>query len=154
MCNVYGFHHTSKAILCTSFEPMAIGNLMIFFTPYWCSIIVQVLFSSFSFVPLHYIKRYKTACCMPSMAPTALNNHVLILLKDYIWLIQEIKHRYCWQLCWSTTRLWHLWRTHQVHQRLNNCMICGIHVSIQWEVTFPTAVKSIIPIWCDDPVLQ
>lgn len=33
-------------------------------------------------------------------------------------------------------------------------MICGIHVSIQWKVTFPTAVKGIIPIWCYDPVLQ
>lgn len=41
-----------------------------------------------------------------------------------------------------------------MHQRLNDRMICGVHVSIQWKVTFPTAVKGVIPIRCDDPVLQ
>lgn len=114
---------------------------------------------SLSFVPLYYIKRYRMcATCLyvtlSSVAPAALNHHVLVLLEDHIWLIQEIEHRYWWQLCWSTARLWHLWGIHQVHQRLNDCMICGIHVSIQWEVTFPTAVKGIISIWCNNPILK
>jgi hypothetical protein len=152
----------------TSFEPTVIPfTWASFLTPDWYCVMVLGSVSELkttAFFPIavfcsSYIKIYKTMCSCPavillSVAPTAFNHHVLVLLEDHIWLIEKIEHGYWWQLCRSTARLWYLWRIHEMHQCLNNCMICGIHVSIQWKVTFPTAVKGIVPIWCYDPVLQ
>lgn len=40
------------------------------------------------------------------------------------------------------------------YQGLHNCMICCIHVCVEWKRAFAIAVKSSIAFRCNDPILN
>lgn len=45
-------------------------------------------------------------------------------------------------------------KTLNTYQGLHNCMICCIHVCVEWERAFTITVKSCIAFRCNDPILK
>lgn len=87
------------------------------------------------------------------MASTAFNNHVFVFLQVNVVVIEIVKDADSTQLGWRATWFWHFCGVHQVHKRLHNGMICGVHVSIKREITFTRAKERTITIRCYYPVL-
>lgn len=87
------------------------------------------------------------------MASAAFHNHVLVFFKIHICLVDVVQHRDWDQFCWSAARFGHLGRMIQVYQRLDDRMVGGVHVCIEREVTFATAVVRSIAFRCNNPFM-
>ena len=87
------------------------------------------------------------------MTSAAFHNHVSIFFQNDIRQLVEIQHwnsrKFCRSTAWFRNRIW----VHKMNKRLNNCMVCCIHVRIQWEWTFSVTIKRFISIRSYDPIL-
>lgn len=45
-------------------------------------------------------------------------------------------------------------RVHRVHERLHDSVVCGVHVDVEGEVALAVAVKRLVVVGRDDPVLK
>lgn len=88
------------------------------------------------------------------MATTTFNNHLSILLQNYVVVVEEIQYRNWSQLCWSATRFWEPPRIDQVDQSLDNGVVGCVHVCVQRKTTFSGAIVSSVTFWCNNPVLN
>lgn len=87
------------------------------------------------------------------MAATGAYHHVLVLLQDDVGVVVKEEHGYGVEFGGGAARLWYILRVHEVHQRLYDGMVGGIHVSIQGEGTLSIAVVGSVAFRGDNPVL-
>ena len=87
------------------------------------------------------------------MAAAAFDYHVSVLLQIDVCFVEEIQDRNRTEFSWSATGLRHFRRLHQMDESLHNSVVCRIHVRVQWEIAFATAVECAITVRCDDPIL-
>lgn len=62
------------------------------------------------------------------MAATRSNNHVSVLLQYDVRVIVKIENHDWREFRRRTTRSWSVTRTHKMYERLNDCVVRGIHV--------------------------
>lgn len=87
------------------------------------------------------------------MASAAFNNHVFVFLQVHVVVVKIVKDADSAELGGSATRLRHFCWVHQVHKRLHNGMICGIHVGVEREVAFTGTVERTVAVRRYNPVL-
>lgn len=86
------------------------------------------------------------------MAATGLDHHVTVFTQDDIVAAVIVQHRGGTQFGGCTACLGdNIW-LHQVHQRLQDGMVGGVHTGVQWESTLPLTVIGRVALGGDDPV--
>lgn len=88
-----------------------------------------------------------------SVATAALDNHIFVFLQIHIRVVQVVEHRDGRQPGRCTAGLWHFAGIQQMHQRLHNGMIGGVHVRIQREIAFAGTIERIVAVWRHNPIL-
>lgn len=88
----------------------------------------------------------------PLVATTRPHDHVTVFLEDDVGAVVKIEHGDGIELGGRAAGLGHKVGVHQVHQRLHNGVVGGIHVGIERESALPVAVVGRITLGCDDPV--
>ena len=87
------------------------------------------------------------------MASAALDHHVPVLLEDDIGRLVKVQDGDARELCGRAAGLGHILRLHEVHQRLDDGVVGGIHVGVEGEGALAVAVERLVAVRRDDPVL-
>lgn len=84
---------------------------------------------------------------------TSLHNHIPVILKGYLLFIIHIQHGYRTQLRRDATRSRSNVRVGRIDQRLNDGVICYVHMVCKRIFTFSFAMKSFVKSWSYDPIV-
>ena len=87
------------------------------------------------------------------MTSARFDDHVAVLLENDVGIVVEVEDGDGREFDGGAARLGHFVRIHEVHQRLDDGVIAGVHVSVQRERTLAVAVEGRIAVRCYDPVL-
>lgn len=75
---------------------------------------------------------------------TSLDDHVLVILQNYIIVFVEVEHGYGRQLRGHTARPWHGPRIHRVDQSLDDGVVRRVQMIGQGERTFSPAIVGLV----------
>ena len=89
-----------------------------------------------------------------SVAAARFDDHVAILFEDDVRVVVKVQDGDGGEFDGRAARLGHHGRRHQVHQRLHDGVVAGVHVRVQRERTLAVAVKRRVAVRRDDPVLD
>ena len=87
------------------------------------------------------------------MAPATLDNHILVLLKNNIALVEEVEYGNRRQLRRRAAWFRHLARIHQVHEGLHDRVVRRVHMSVEGEIALAATIVSVVAVGRDDPVV-
>ena len=88
------------------------------------------------------------------MTATGLDDHVPVALENDIGVVVEVEDRDGGELGGGTAGLGHQVGVQEVHQRLHDGVVGGVHVSTQRKGALPVAVERGVAIGSNDPVLE
>ena len=87
------------------------------------------------------------------MATAGFHDHVRVLFEDHVVAVVEVENRNGRELGGRAARLGYHCRTHEVHQRLHDGVICSVHLRAEGKRAFTVTEERRVSLRRDDPVL-
>jgi len=88
------------------------------------------------------------------MAAAGSDDHVAVFLEYDIGVVVEVQDGDGGKFGGSAAGLRHGQRLHEVRQRLHDCVVCRVHLSVQRERTLAVAVECSVAFRSYDPILH